>query len=91
MHVNTPSVDYIISHQRHEDIKNYNKVHHGSQSPMDGGTQRGRPSSIWSFFSFVLSLEDSRSRKELAEDLIGDKDGLLMFVRRPFLPYSCTL
>jgi hypothetical protein len=52
---------------------------------MDGGTQRGRPSFVGSFFSFVLSFEDMRSRKELAEDLIGDTDGLLMFVRRTYL------
>ena len=49
------------------------------------GTQSGHPSFIASFFSCVLPLEDLRSRKELAEDLIGDKDGLLMFVRRAYL------
>ena len=58
---------------------------------MDGGTQRGRPSFVGSFSPFVLSFEDMRSRKELAEDLIGDTDGLLMFVRRTYLfPHSCT-
>jgi hypothetical protein len=48
---------------------------------MDGGTRRGHPSLVGSFLSVVLSLEDSRSKKELAEDWIGDKDGLLLFVR----------
>lgn len=57
----------------------------GHWSPMDGGTQSGQPSFVASFFSCVLSLEDLRSGKELAEDLIGDKDGLLMFVRRTYL------
>ena len=58
---------------------------------MNGGTQRGRPSFVRSFFSFVLSFEDMGGRKELAEDLIGDTDGHLMFVRRTFLfPHSCT-
>lgn len=52
---------------------------------MDGGTQSGQPSFVASFFSCVLSLEDLRGGKELAEDLIGDKDGLLMFVRRTYL------
>jgi hypothetical protein len=52
---------------------------------MDGGTRRGYPSLVRSFFSVVLSLEDARSRKELAEDWIGDKDGLLIFVRRTCL------
>ncbi len=48
---------------------------------MDGGPQSGRPPFL-AFFSFVLSLEDMRSRKELAEDWLGDKDGVLVFVRR---------
>ena len=52
---------------------------------MDGGTQRGHPSLVRSFLSVVLSLGDVRSRKELAEDWVGDKDGLLVFVRRTYL------
>lgn len=32
-----------------------------------------------SFFSFVLSLEDMRSRKDLAENWLGDEDGILVF------------
>jgi hypothetical protein len=66
--------------------------------PMDGGAQSGPPPFSGSFFSFVLSLEDMRSRKDLAEDWLGDRDGILVFVRHtrsfstvvhyegPFLP-----
>ncbi len=49
---------------------------------MDGGAQSGPPSFSGSFSSFVLSLRDMRSRKDLAEDWLGDKDGILVFVRR---------
>jgi hypothetical protein len=48
---------------------------------MDGGARSSHPSSSGSFFSFVLSLEDMRSKKDLAEDWLGDKDGILLFVR----------
>lgn len=50
---------------------------------MDGGVQGRPPSSSGSFFSFVLSLEDKRIRsiRELAEDWLGDQDGILVFVR----------
>ena len=49
---------------------------------MDGGaTRHSRPPSLLQpLFSFILSL-DVRSKKELAEDWIDDKDGLLVFVR----------
>ena len=49
---------------------------------MDRGAQSVPPSFSVSFFSFVLSLEDMRSRKDLAEDWLGDQDGILVFVRR---------
>jgi hypothetical protein len=51
---------------------------------MEGGVQSGPPSFSGSFFSFVLSraLDDMRSRRDLAEDWLGDKDGILVFVRR---------
>jgi hypothetical protein len=49
---------------------------------MNGGAQSGPPSFSGSFFSFVLSLEDMQSRKDLAEGWLGDKDGILVFVRR---------
>jgi hypothetical protein len=52
---------------------------------MDGGAQSGPSSFSGSFFSFVLSLEDMRSRKDLAEDWLGDKDGILVFVRHAHL------
>jgi len=60
---------------------------------MDGGATRNShpPSLLQPLFSFILSL-DVRSRKELAEDWIDDKDGLLVFVRgvNPS-SYKCTL
>lgn len=44
------------------------------------------------FGVFVLSLEDMRSRKDVAEDWLGDKDGILIFVFRTRLSlYSRTL
>jgi hypothetical protein len=50
---------------------------------MDGGAQSGPPSFSGSFSSFVLSLDDMRSRKDLAEDWLGEKDAILvLFVRR---------
>jgi len=59
---------------------------------MDGGTIRnGHPSSFFGpLFPFILSL-DVRSRKELAEDWIDDKDGLLVFVRGFPSPLSTSL
>lgn len=50
---------------------------------MEGGTQNGHPPVVGSSFSFLLSL-DGPSNRELAEDWIGDRDGLLVFVRRVF-------
>jgi hypothetical protein len=47
-----------------------------------GGAQSGPQTLSGSPFSFVLSLEDMRSRKDLAEDWLGDQDGILVFVRR---------
>ncbi|KAI0003204.1 hypothetical protein BJV74DRAFT_516337 [Russula compacta] len=45
---------------------------------MEGETQNGHPPDAGSFFSFLLSL-DGPSNRELAEDWIGDRDGLLVF------------
>jgi hypothetical protein len=50
---------------------------------MDEGTTRNGYTSLpfpGPFFALFLSL-DMRSRKELAEDWIEDRDGLLVFVR----------
>lgn len=59
---------------------------------MDGGAQGGPRSLSGSSFSFFLSLEDMRSRKDLAEDWLGDQDGILVFVRRnSFFLHSRTL
>ena len=59
---------------------------------MDGGAQSGPRLLSGSSFSFVLPLEDMRSRKDLAEDWLGDQDGILVFVRRnSFSLHSRTL
>ena len=52
---------------------------------MDGGAQTDPQSFSESFFSSVLSLKDIQSRKDLAEDWLGDQDGILVFVRRTHL------
>ncbi len=47
---------------------------------MDRGIQTGPQLPSGSIFSFVMSLEDMRSRRE-AEDWRGDQDGILVFAR----------
>lgn len=61
---------------------------------MDGGAhpESGPQSLSGSSFSSLLALENMRSRKDLAEDWLGDQDGILVFVRRnSFFLHSRTL
>jgi hypothetical protein len=78
----TAHIDYITT---------YSLLHlwlHGHKD-MDGATHSSLASFLWSSFSFVLSI-DVRSRKELAEDWVEDKDGLLVFVRRVASSRRCS-
>ena len=95
----SPTYYIIVDHfpfvgGRHsESVPSRGRVHLHLRRPMDGGATRNShpPSLLQPLFSFILSL-DVRSRKELAEDWIDDKDGLLVFVRgvNPS-SYKCTL